>query len=172
MERILLPLVIGEVITLCPNLNLIIMAQFVINLKRVQVFESENGSNVNLVFNENIDGFVRKVGENGAIDFVEDKVSTISVGRSALTAQLCDCNEDIAMYRACIDHAFGQKEFGLILTGAALTIERERHAAGEVYGQADDGTDLAYSRDCYTTTVTGCKLSARSQSILDNALTL
>lgn len=148
------------------------MAQVIINLKRVQVFESENGSNVNLVFNEQIDGFVRKVDDNGVVDFVEDKVSSISVGRSAFTAQLCDCNDDIAMYRGCIDHAFGQKEFGLLLTGAALTIERERHTAGEVYGQDENGADLAYSRDCYTTTVVGCKLSARSQSILDNALTL
>jgi len=148
------------------------MAQVIINLKRVQVFESENGSNVNLVFNEQIDGFVRKVDDNGVVDFVEDKVSSISVGRSAFTAQLCDCNDDIAMYRGCIDHAFGQKEFGLLLTGAALTIERERHTAGEVYGQDENGADLAYSRDCYTTTVVGCKLSARSQTILDNALTL
>ena len=148
------------------------MAQVIINLKRVQVFESENGSNVNLVFNEQIDGFVRKVDDNGVVDFVEDKVSSISVGRSAFTAQLCDCNDDIAMYRGCIDHAFGQKEFGLLLTGAALTVERERHTAGEVYGQDENGADLAYSRDCYTTTVVGCKLSARSQTILDNALTL
>ena len=148
------------------------MAQVIVNLKRVQVFESENGSNVNLVFNESIDGFIRKVDDNGAIDFVEDKVSSVSIGRSALTAQLCDCNEDIAMYRGCIDHAFGQKEFGLLLTGAALTIERERHTAGEVYGQDENGADLAYSRDCYTTTVVDCKLSARSQTILDNALTL
>ena len=148
------------------------MAQVIINLKRVQVFESENGSNVNLVFNEQIDGFVRKVDDNGVVDFVEDKVSSISVGRSAFTAQLCDCNDDIAMYRGCIDHAFGQKEFGLLLTGAALTIERERHTAGEVYGTDENGADLAYSRDCYTTTVVGCKLSARSQTILDNALTL
>lgn len=148
------------------------MAQVIINLKRVQVFESENGSNVNLVFNEQIDGFVRKVDDNGVVDFVEDKVSSISVGRSVFTAQLCDCNDDIAMYRGCIDHAFGQKEFGLLLTGAALTIERERHTAGEVYGQDENGADLAYSRDCYTTTVIGCKLSARSQTILDNALTL
>lgn len=148
------------------------MAQVIVNLKRVQVFESENGSNVNLVFNEQIDGFQRTVGDNGAIDFAEAKVSSVSVGRSALTAQLCDCSDDIAMYRGCIDHAFGQKEFGLLLTGAALTLERERHSAGEVYGQDEDGTDLAYQRDCYTTTVIGIKLSARSQQILDNALTL
>jgi hypothetical protein len=110
--------------------------------------------------------------DNGVVDFVEDKVSSISVGRSAFTAQLCDCNDDIAMYRGCIDHAFGQKEFGLLLTGAALTIERERHTAGEVYGQDENGADLAYTRDCYTTEVVGVKLSAWSAQKIDDALTL
>ena len=148
------------------------MAQVIINLKRVQVFESENGSNVNLVFNEQIDGFVRKVDDNGVVDFVEDKVSSISVGRSAFTAQLCDCNDDIAMYRGCIDHAFGQKEFGILLRGAALTLERTLHTAGEVYGQDENGTDLAYQRDCYTTEIVGCKLSAWSTAKIDDALTL
>ena len=148
------------------------MAQVIVNLKRVQVFESENGSNVNLVFNEQIDGFERRVDANGAIDFAEAKVSTVSIGRSALTAQLCEACDDIAAYRGSIDHAFGQKEFGILLRGAALTLERTLHTAGEVYGQDENGADLAYSRDCYTTTVVGCKLSARSQTILDNALTL
>lgn len=148
------------------------MAQVIVNLKRIQVFESENGSNVNLVFNEQIDGFQRNVDDNGAIDFAEAKVNSVSVGRSALTAQLCECCDDIAMYRGCIDHAFGQKEFGLLLTGASLTLERTLHSAGEVYGQDDDGTDLAYQRDCYTTEVIGVKLAARSQKILDAALTL
>lgn len=148
------------------------MAQVIVNLKRVQVFESENSSNVNLVFNEQIDGFERSIDDNGAISFAETKVSSVSVGRSALTAQLCECCDDIAMYRGCIDHAFGQKEFGLLLTGAALTLERERHSAGEVRGQDENGADLCYERDCYTTTVVGVKLSARSQSILDKALTL
>ena len=148
------------------------MAQVIVNLTRVQVFESENGSNVNLVFNEAIKGFQRIVDNAGAIDFVEADVHTVSISRSILTAQLCDVNDDIATYRGCIDHAFGQKEFGILLRGAALTLERERHAAGEVYGQSEDGTDLAYTRDCYTTSVVGIKLSQRAQQALDNALTL
>jgi hypothetical protein len=170
MIIIMLP-VIGKEITLVPNLNLIIMAQMIVTLKRVQVFESENSSNVNLVINEAIDGFKRVIND-GTVEYVEDKVNTISIGRSALTAMLCDVNDDIAMYRCTIDHAFGQREFGLILSGATLTIERTLHSAGEVYTQAEDGTDIAYQRDCYTTEIVDVKLSARSQSILDKALTL
>ena len=143
----------------------------IVTLKRVQVFENENGSNVNLVINESIDGFKRVIND-GTVEYVEDKVNTISIGRSALTAMLCDVNDDIAMYRCTVDHALGQREFGLILSGATLTIERTLHSAGEVYTQAEDGTDIAYQRDCYTTEIVDAKLSARSQSILDKALTL
>lgn len=148
------------------------MAQVIVNLKRVQVFESENGSNVNLVFNESIKGFKREIDTNGNVTFEEGDVSTISVGRSALIAQLCEADDMIAAYRGCIDHTFGQKEFGIILRGAALTLERTLHNAGEVYGQAEDGTDLAYTRDCYTTEITDVKLSQWSIDKIDAALTL
>ena len=148
------------------------MAQVIVNLTRVQVFESENGSNVNLVFNEAIKGFERQVDNNGVIDFVEADVHSVSMGRSALTAQLCEVSDDIAAYRGCIDHAFGQKEFGILLRGAALTLERTLHTAGEVYGQDENGTDLAYQRDCYTTEIVGCKLSVWSTAKIDDALTL
>lgn len=148
------------------------MAQVIINLKRVQVFESENGCNVNLVFNEQIDGFERVVDANGAVDFVEAKVSSVSIGRSALTAQLCDVCDDIAAYRGSIDHSFGQKEFGILLRSAAITLERNLHNAGEVYGQDENGTDLAYQRDCYTTEVVGVKLSPWALDKIDAALTL
>lgn len=168
----IVPIVNVEELTLCFNLILFPMAQVIVNLKRVQVFESENGSNVNLVFNEQIDGFERRVDANGAIDFAEAKVSTVSIGRSALTAQLCEVCDDIAAYRGSIDHAFGQKEFGILLRGAALTLDRVLHTAGEVYGQDENGADLAYTRDCYTTEVVGVKLSAWSAQKIDDALTL
>ena len=148
------------------------MAQVIVNLKRVQVFESENGSNVSLVFNESIKGFQRNVDGNGVVTFEEGEVNAVSIGRSALIAQLCEADDMISAYRGCIDHTFGQKEFGIILRGAVLTLERTLHTAGEVYGQAEDGTDLAYQRDCYTTEVTDVKLSPWSMDKIDAALTL
>ena len=157
---------------LVPNLIFVIMAQVIVNLKRIQVFENENSCNCNLVFNENIKGYQRNADANGEVEYVEGDVNYISIGRSALTAQLCDLNDDIALYRCCLTHAFGQKELAIILHGAILTLERTLHSAGEVYGKADDGTDLAYSRDCYTTEVVGIKLGARAQALLDGAITL
>ena len=157
---------------LVPNLIFVIMAQVIVNLKRVQVFENEEFANVNLVFNEAIKGFERKIDANDVVDYVESDVNYVSIGRSALTAQLCEVCDDIAAYRGIIDHAFGQKEFGILLRGAALTLDRVLHTAGEVYGQDENGADLAYTRDCYTTEVVGVKLSAWSAQKIDDALTL
>ena len=148
------------------------MAQVIVNLKRVQVFENEEFANVNRVFNEAIKGFERKIDANDVVDYVESDVNYVSIGRSALTAQLCEVCDDIAAYRGIIDHAFGQKEFGILLRGAALTLDRVLHTAGEVYGQDENGADLAYTRDCYTTEVVGVKLSAWSAQKIDDALTL
>ena len=170
--KIIASIVGGEVLTLVPNLILFLMAQVIVNLKRVQVFESENGSNVNLVFNESIKGFQRKVDASGVVTFEEGDVNIVSIGRSALIAQLCEADDMIAAYRGSIDHTFGQKEFGIVLRGAALTLERTLHTAGEVYGQDENGADLAYTRDCYTTEVVGVKLSAWSAQKIDDALTL
>lgn len=149
------------------------MAQVIVNLTRVQVFESEEFTNVNLVFNEQIDGFKKSVDDAGIVDFVEDKVNYLSIGRSALIAQLCEANDLIADYRATIDHSFGQKEFGIILRrGTVLTLNRERHSAGEVYGQDEDGNDLAFSRDSYTTDIIDVKLTPRSIEKLEKATDL
>ena len=81
-------------------------------------------------------------------------------------------NDNIALYRSCLIHSFGQRELAIILHKAVLTLERTLHQAGEVYGQDENGTDLAYQRDCYTTEVVGVKLSAWSTQKIDDALTL
>ena len=96
----------------------------------------------------------------------EADVDTISIGRSALTRQLCDCNDDIALFRATREKAFGQREFGIILFGAKLTINREFKAAGE------EVNGRALERDCYLTSIVGVTLSERSIRALDNACQL
>ena len=49
----------------------------------------------------------RQYARNADGTFAEADVNTISIHRSKLTAQLCDASDDIAMYRATLDHAFG-----------------------------------------------------------------
>lgn len=135
----------------------------VITIKSVKVFENEKIANVSLTMAETIKGF-RLNRDTNAIE--EADVDTISISRSALTRQLCDCNDDIALFRATREKAFGQHEFGIILFNAKLTIEREFKAAGE------EVNGKALERDCYLTSIVGVTLSDKAIRALDNACQL
>ena len=142
------------------------METIVVKIKGVKVFVDEKSASVQLTLDKAIKGFAKDADGN----YVETDVKTISIHRSKLTAQLCECSDDIAMYRATLDHAFGQKEFGVILFNAQLTLNRQRVAAGEVVGEGDDA--IAAERDCYLTDVTKIKLSDRAIDQLDKATAL
>lgn len=143
------------------------METIVVTIKGVKVFVDENSASVQLTFDKAIKGFARDDNEGA---FVEADVKTISIHRSKLTAQLCEASDDIAMYRATLDHAFGQKEFGVILFNAQITLNRQRVAAGEVIGEGDAA--VAAERDCYLTDVVKVKLSDRALRQLDAATAL
>lgn len=142
------------------------METIVVTVKGVKVFADENSASVQLILDKAIKGFARS--EDGS--YAEADVKTISFHRSKLTAQLCDASDDIAMYRATLDHAFGQKEFGVILFNAKLKINRDFKTAGEVVGEGDSA--YAVERDCYLTDVIGVTLSSRAISKIDNAVAL
>ena len=129
------------------------METIVVTIKGVKVFVDENSASVQLTLDKAIKGFARDDEGN----FAETDVKTISIHRSKLTAQLCEASDDIAMYRATLDHAFGQKEFGVILFNAQITLNRQRVAA---------------ERDCYLTDVAKVKLSDRALRQLDAATAL
>ena len=143
------------------------METIVVTIKGVKVFVDENSASVQLTLDKTIKGFARDDDEG---NFAEADVKTISIHRSKLTAQLCEASDDIAMYRATLDHAFGQKEFGVILFNAQITLNRQRVAAGEVIGEGDDA--VAAERDCYLTDVAKVKLSERALHQLDVATAL
>lgn len=141
---------------------LAIMSQ-VITIKSVKVFENEEVANVSLTMTQTVKGFRFNRDTN---TMEEADVDTISVSRSALTRQLCDCNDDIALFRATREKAFGQREFGIILFGAKLTVNRELKAAGE------EVNGKALERDCYLTSIVGVTLSSRAIAALDKACQL
>lgn len=143
-----------------------IMETIVVTVKGVKVFVDETSASVQLTFDKAIKGFARD--EEG--NFAEADVKTISIHRSKLTAQLCDASDDIAMYRATLDHAFGQKEFGVILFNAKLTINRQFVAKDQVIGEGEDA--FAAERDCYLTNVVKVTLSDRAIRQLDAATAL
>lgn len=142
------------------------METIVVTVKSVKVFVDEKSANVQLTIDKAINGFVHQ--EDG--NYLETDVKTISFPRKKLTAQLCDANDDIAMYRAALGKPFGQKEFGVILFNAKLKINRDRKAAGEVVGEGDDAEVV--DRDKYYTNVVGVTLSDRSISKIDDAVAL
>ena len=141
---------------------LVIMSQ-IVTIKRVKMFENEEFASVSLTITQTIKGF-RFNDDTNTME--EADVNTIGFSRSALTRQLCDCNDDIALYRATREKAFGQREFGIILFGAKLTINRELKAAGE------EVNGKALERDCYITSIVGVTLSERAVRALDAACQL
>ena len=130
------------------------------------MFVDEKSASVQLTLDKAIKGFAR----NADGTYTEGDVKTISIPRSKLTAQLCEASDDIAMYRATLDHAFGQKEFGVILFKSQLALNRTFVAAGEVIGEGDDA--VAAERDCYLTDVPKVKLSQKALDELDKATSL
>lgn len=149
------------------------METIVVTVKGVKVFVDENSASVQLTLDKAIKGFACDRDAKGKAikeTLHEDDVKTISFHRSKLTAQLCDASDDIAMYRATLDHAFGQKEFGVILFNAKLKLNRDLKAAGEVVGEGDAA--YAVERDCYITDVVGVTLSDRAIRQLDAATAL
>lgn len=142
------------------------METIVVTVKGIKVFVDENSANVQLTLDKAIKGFARDDDGN----YTETDVKTVSMHRSKLTAQLCEASDDIAMYRATLDHAFGQKEFGVILFNAHITLNRQRVVAGEMIGEGDDA--VAAERDCYLTDVAKVALSDRALRQLDAATAL
>lgn len=142
------------------------METIVVTIKGVKVFIDENSARVQLMLDKAIKGFAKDDEGN----FAETDVKTVSIPRAKLTAQLCEVNDDIAMYRATLEHPFAQKELGVILFNAQITLNRQRIAAGEVIGEGDDA--VAAERDCYLTDVTKVKLSDRAIDQIDKATAL
>lgn len=142
------------------------METIVVTVKGVNVYVDQDSASVKLTFDKTIKGF-RK---NADGTYTESDVNTVSIPRKKLTAQLCEASDDIAMYRATLDHAFGQKEFGVILFKSQLTLNRTFVAAGEMIGEGDDA--VAAERDCYLTDVVKVKLSEKASDELDKATSL
>lgn len=146
------------------------MQILVLKVKAIEVFEDKDGASVNLVFDKSFDGMSKN--SDGA--YVGAFVNNISFGRSNLTRQLCDKNDDFAMYRATRRNALGQKEFGVILFGAKLEMTRTFVKEGEVIpGQVDeDGKPVVADRDKYLTEIVKVELTDRAIRKIDEAVSL
>lgn len=142
--------------------------KLVVTINAVQVFENDGRASVRISFDEAIKGYKAE-----GLTFAEGDVNYVDINRAQLTKQLCEHSDLIADYRATRTEAFGQKEFAIILRGAKMTIVRTAHVAGELTGrQNDQGQDIVYTRDCYTTDVVGVRLTEGATAKLNRATEL
>lgn len=143
------------------------MTQVIAKVKGVRVFEDENSASVQLTLDKEVEGY-KKNKDTSA--FEKGMTNQVSFYRSALTAQLCDANDDIALYRACQEHALSQRQFALILFGAKLKLDIVEHAAGEVVKIGDKERML--ERDCVFVEVVDVELDGKAEARLNAAISL
>ena len=134
--------------------------KFNLNVTRVQVFDQEDVVNVQLTFKQSFPGFVKKDD-----DYVASDTNIISFTRSALTRQLCDKNEGIAMLRDGQKTPITRMQFSTLLHGAVLTVTRTYHKAGFV----PEGRD-ALTRDQWFSDVESAKLTDFATNLLQNVI--
>lgn len=142
------------------------MTTIVATVKGIRVFENEDSASVQLTFDKEMELY--KKDENGV--FVKTMTKQVSFFRSALTAQLCDYNDDIALYRACQQPSLTQRQFALILFNAKLKLNITEHSAGEVIEV--NGKERTVERDSTYVDVAGVELAPRAIQGLNEALKL
>ena len=142
------------------------MTTIVATVKGIRVFENEDSASVQLTFDKEME--VYKKDDDGV--FVKTMTKQVSFFRSALTAQLCDANDDIALYRACQERALDQRQFALILFNAKLKLNITEHSAGEVIEV--NGKERTVERDSTFVDVAGVELAPRAIQSLNDALSL
>ena len=138
------------------------METYNLKVKNIRLYTDENVSKVTITFEEKIPGIIR----TEAGEFVHGDVDHISMSRSAFTAQVCDANADIALFRACCERPFTQKELAILFLGSTVKFNTAPVVAGEVIN------DVAVEHDFYTIEITGIKPTTRAEDQLNAALTL
>lgn len=142
------------------------MTTIVAKVKGIRVFETENSSSVKLTLDKEVEGYQQD--ENGV--FVKGLTKQVSFFRSTLTAQLCDANDDIALYRACQERALNQHQLAMILFNANLKLNITEHSAGEVLDV--NGEERVIERDCIFVEVVDIELTPRAIQCLNDSFSL
>lgn len=138
------------------------METYSLKVKNIRLYTDETVSKVTITFEGQIPGIIR----TDAGEFIHGNVDHISMSRSAFTAQVCDANPDIALFRACRDVPFTQKELAILFMGSTVKFNSTPIAAGELIN------DVAAEHDFYAIDIIGVLLTPRAEAQLDAALTL
>lgn len=153
------------------------MAKTQVIIECIRLYTDDVRATVTVTTKEEFEGY-HSVNDG----FELGQVNKFSIDRAAFTKQVCNTDGDgeiIADYRATRETGFDQKALALIFRGATLVIDRVQHKEGEEVCDEDgvvvkdsDGNAVVYSRDCYTTTIVGVRLTNTARERLENALVL
>lgn len=138
------------------------METYNLKVKNIRLYANEEMVKVTITFDETIPGIIR----TDAGEFVRGEVDHISMNRSALTAQVCTADDDIALFKACQDGPFSLKDLAILFMGSKLKLNRTFVSAGELVN------DEAMEHDCYITDIVAVQLTPRAKQKLNDALTL
>nr|DAG89518.1 MAG TPA: hypothetical protein [Crassvirales sp.] len=100
--------------------------------------------------------------------YIATELNYFSIRREALTAQLCNKCEDIALYRATQESAFNKRQLAVILIGSTIEVLSTPIAAGET----DENGNVISEHDTVHRKIGGIKLSQRAATLIDNSFTL
>lgn len=131
-------------------------------VKGITLYDSESGATIWVTLDKSFQGIIKKN------DYGIGETDHFYITRGKFTAQCCEANDDIALYRACQTNGFNQQQLALLFIGAKITINRHFHSAGEIL----EGSDTALEFDCYVTDIIDVQLTDRALRKLDSALTL
>lgn len=131
------------------------------NVKRVNVIDNESMSTVYVT----IDKPVKRITfDKSTSTYAESECTEFSINRSVLTAQLCELNDYVAIYRASLGHNFTQADLGKILCNAKISFTNEFVKEGAVY----PGTDVIAEHDKYSVTIKKLELNKIVAKMLEN----
>lgn len=102
------------------------MSEIIARVRGIRVVTVDGVTSVQLTLDKEIEGYA--LGKNGV--FVKRMTNKVTFFRSVLTSQLCDVNDDIALYRVCQGRALSQEEFAKILFNSKLTLDIVEHKQG------------------------------------------
>lgn len=138
----------------------------------VNAFEGELKYHVK--FDKSFEAIVKDDNDN----YVEGTADYIDFVPRVLIAQALELVPNLSiMYSMMKESAlrngdkntFGATQLSIILRDAKVTLEREKHEAGEEYTNAD-GDTATLEHDCYFTTIKEIKVTDKATKVLDRVL--
>ena len=138
----------------------------------VNAFDGEIRYHVS--FDKTFEAIVKNDDDN----YVEDNADYIDFIPRVLVAQALELVPNLSiMYNMMKEsslrngekNTFGATQLAIILRNAQVTLEREKHEAGEEYTN-NDGDTATLEHDCYFTTIKEIKVTENATKILERVL--